>query len=193
MPVDFPVGAGGGRVHTKREFPAIHGCLHGGNLHAERQLAFKGIAPAKSEERAKAVEEPSGAGAHRRVDPLGQHGVQGGGFRRGEPHARGEPPARVLAQGAGEGDRDPARIPDGGFTARETEGAQPGKAPGAAGLEQDEFTAPDGAILAAARAIPRDAEDAVGRVAVLQQDGEHMRQMMLHGEARQAGVQGMAR
>ena len=83
-------------------------------------------------------------------------------------------------------DDDPARVLYGGFASGETERAEAGETFGLVFSQKNKFSSPDGAVLAVAGAIQSDAEHVVRRVLVFEQTGEHVRQMMLHRDARKA-------
>lgn len=77
---------------------------------------------------------------------------------------------------------DAPRIAHGGLTAREAKRPHAAEAVGEAFLQEEKFSAPDGAVLAVARAVEGDTEHAVGRLVVLKQTGEHVGEVVLHGD-----------
>ena len=82
-------------------------------------------------------------------------------------------------------DDDAAGVFCGGLATGEAERAQAGESFSLIIPQENEFSAPDGAIFPVTRAIPRDTEHVVGQMPVFEQTGEHMGQMMLHRDARQ--------
>src|ERR1019366_7674121 len=123
------------------------------------------VARAQAQQRARGVEEAARARRDGRVDPPGEHRPQEPGLGVAELKAPAERPEGGVAGRVRQGERGAPRVADRGLASRQAERAQAAEAARRPLLQDQELAAPDRAVLAVARAVPGDPEDAVGPAA----------------------------